>query len=175
MHYRVPQATKRQPAARVTVAVTLALAALLTACSSSPDSDESGQQGGDQRGEQQTFRDHTEWQLAYASCMRDEGIDMPDPDPSGGGMRVPMDDMAALEQASTTCRAKLGNAPAPDGREPMSDEAMLEHQLRAAQCFREHGFDVDDPAPGRALGIPNDVSQDVLETCVLGTQQGGSQ
>ena len=157
----------RRPA--ILVAAGLA-ATLLAGCSANAEPE---RESGRSAGSDAPITDHTEWQLAYASCMRDEGIDMPDPEPGGGGMRVPMDDMAALERASGECRARLGNAPAPDGREALTDEAMLERQLQAAQCLRDQGYDVADPVPGRALGIPSDISPEALDTC-LSAQPGGS-
>lgn len=120
----------------------------------------------------QSFED---WQLAFASCMRDEGVDMPDPDKDGSGAAISLGDAdpEAFTAASKTCTDKLGAPPAPAGGDvPVSDR--FDDQLRMAECFRENGIDVPDPVKGEAMSIPSDVPEDVLDTCGLDMSNGGS-
>ena len=92
--------------------------------------------------------------LAFAECMREHGIDMPDPqvsDDGGGKFSVgfsgggPGDgDNEKFQEANEACRPLLENAIGEGGRpeiSPEDEEAMLEF----AQCMREHGIDMPDP------------------------------
>jgi hypothetical protein len=99
-----------------------------------------------------TPEDAQEAALAFAECMREHGIDMPDPqfDSSGGGGAVrigiegvPGDD---FEKAQEECGGLLGQAAGsftpPDPEEQARfEEAMLAY----AECMREHGVDFPDP------------------------------
>jgi hypothetical protein len=90
--------------------------------------------------------------LAYARCMRENGVEMPDPKVTTGangeiaieqsaGGAVPKEKMAA---ADATCRHFM-TAAGPNGpREPMSAED-LDKLLQFAKCMREHGIDMPDP------------------------------
>jgi hypothetical protein len=89
--------------------------------------------------------------LAYASCMRKNGVDMPDPQFSGGRVTQKMnapsnpDKMRTAEKACSKYRAQLK---APD----MSDaekEEFKKGALANARCMREHGIDnFPDPTFG---------------------------
>ena len=98
--------------------------------------------------------------LAYAQCMRDNGIDMPDPeiieDSSGegsatSGIRIGVNgagpDKEAFRTADATCRKHLANVvdSAPNGGLSPEDEEKL---LAFARCMREHGIDMPDPQNG---------------------------
>jgi hypothetical protein len=84
--------------------------------------------------------------LEFARCMRENGVDMPDPSP-GGGLRLqarPDDDPAALERAQEKCRKHLEDVRPPE----MSEEDRAEFReraLRFARCMREQGIDMPDP------------------------------
>jgi hypothetical protein len=96
--------------------------------------------------------------LAYAECMREHGIDMPDPQVSdeGGGKfsvgfsaegRPDAADMDEMQAADEACRPLLENAIGEGGRpelSPEDEEAMLDF----ARCMREHGIDMPDPGEG---------------------------
>lgn len=89
----------------------------------------------------------------FAQCMRDHGVDVPDPDTAGGpGGPVkitasgPPEGMDAAMQA---CKDKLPNGGTPPSLDPQQQE-----QLRAyAQCMRDHGVDMPDPDPNGRLTI----------------------
>jgi hypothetical protein len=115
--------------------------------------------------------------LAFAECMREHGIDMPDPQVSEEGGRFSVGfsaggpggerDNEAFQEANEACRPLLENAIGEGGRpeiSPEDEEAMLDF----AQCMREHGIDMPDPGEnGMAfqLGDPDDESfdQDAFE------------
>jgi hypothetical protein len=153
---------------RLTTAAALAvplLLAALTACGPD-DADASGQDGGPSSSSDSSASDRTfdEYQLDFASCMRDKGIDMPDPDENGGSIQAPGGD--GFMEAAQTCQDELGLPPAAPGGGPgMSDEEQRAEWLEIAACFRENGVDVPDPGPGEELTIPADVPGDVFETC----------
>ena len=126
--------------------------------------------GGATGPDSQQFQDAA---LAYAQCMRDHGIDVPDPvfTDDGGGVtqRIPEGedvDSEEFKAAEDECRAAMEDAlPEP---EPLSPEEQAERQdqlLEMAQCMRDKGYDMPDPEIdssgrvkiGRNAG-PNDPS-----------------
>ena len=99
--------------------------------------------------------------LAFAACMRDEGIDFPDPTvaadgsvsliPPGGAAALGFDpNDPAVSDAGDVCGPLLEGAsflPTGDG-----DLTELEDNLLAfAECLREQGIDVDDPSLGNGF------------------------
>jgi len=99
--------------------------------------------------------------LKYAQCMRDKGIDMPDPQMDGGGisMSIPQGtDKAKVDAANEQCKQFL-----PNGGEPMkADPEMQEKMRKFAQCMRENGI-ADFPDPGEDGGIRIDGNQGGLD------------
>jgi hypothetical protein len=93
--------------------------------------------------------------LDFAQCMREHGIDMPDPQADGGGFVTigpgpgggagggPTDAPPGLEQADAACRHFLEDA-IPEGSAKI-DPADQDRALKFAQCMREHGVDMPDP------------------------------
>jgi hypothetical protein len=88
--------------------------------------------------------------LAYASCMRENGVDMPDPEPGQRGIRLNAPEGVTpeeMEAAESECRKHLDAIEPPD----MSEEQQKEFQeaaLAHARCMREHGVDMPDPTFG---------------------------
>jgi hypothetical protein len=101
--------------------------------------------------------------LRFAECMREHGVDVPDPQP-GGGIQLggpsgsadvrPSD--PAFQDAFEACEDELGDF-GPAELSPEEREELEESALRFAQCMRDHGVDVPDPqfdsGPGGGLGI----------------------
>lgn len=114
-----------------------------------------------------------EWQLDYSACMREQGIDMPDPTAGGAVQAIDPSkiDMAAFEAADTACVEELGAPPVPEGP---SEEEIREQQLELTKCLREQGIDIDDPKPGEGVGLPS-VSDEVAEACGLGAPAEGAE
>jgi hypothetical protein len=100
-------------------------------------------------------KDPQEALLAYAQCMRDNGVDMPDPqmieDGDGqmgfsvggpdGGKPASKD---AFEKADTACRHFLENMVQDKGGPQMSAEDQ-DKVLAFTRCMRDHGIDMPDP------------------------------
>lgn len=109
-----------------------------------------------------SYSTNEEFQLAFAECMREQGIDMPDP--GSGGSQIEAGSGAGFQEAAATCFDKLGEPPAGSGGARPSEE---QHQifLDMAACFREHGLDVPDPAPGESLTVPMDAPQELFDEC----------
>jgi hypothetical protein len=103
----------------------------------------------------QTEADTQQAMLDFAQCMREHGIDMPDPtfDDSGNG-KVSIGfsgppgemDQSKMDAAQTACQSFLdkvrANMPPPD---PAQEEEMKQKALAFAQCMRDHGVDMPDP------------------------------
>jgi hypothetical protein len=106
-----------------------------------------------------------DYQLAFAGCMREHGIEMPDPAGDGSVQAPAIDDMDAFTAASEACQQKLGRPPVPEGGPTKSDEERLAEMVKIAECFREHGIEVPDPKPGEAVTVPLDAPEEVLEAC----------
>lgn len=136
----------------------LALAGLFTlvsACAGNPDGDDqvaslstgaASGEGDAQAGDGKTDEDKIR---EFAGCMREHGVDLPDPEPgTGGGVRFraggPGADKAKLEAAHTACKSLLPNGGNP---EPL-DAEQLDRLREHAKCLREHGLNVPDPDPG---------------------------
>lgn len=90
--------------------------------------------------------------LAFTACLRDEGLDIGDPDvdedgnlvaPSQHAVAAELLDMAAVHSAFDICRALLDNVAFGFSTE---DLAGREDELLAfAVCMRENGYDMPDP------------------------------
>ncbi|MEU4362423.1 hypothetical protein [Promicromonospora sp. NPDC023987] len=141
------------------LAIPLLLGAL-TACGTSDDTPDTG--GG--TGSDTSSQSFDDYQLAFASCMRDQGVDMPDPN-SDGSIEAQAGD--GFMEAAEACQAELGEPPAAPGAGPQkSEEEQRAEWLKIAACFRDNGHDVPDPGPGESITIPMDAPEAVLEECV---------
>jgi hypothetical protein len=110
----------------------------------------------------------------FTQCMRDNGVDMPDPDPEtdrpdfGAIAGVNRD---AIQKAMQACRSLLPNG----GVRPTLDAAGQEQLRQFAQCMRDNGVDMPDPDPNAGgLGLRggnrqfdrnNPTFQKAMEAC----------
>jgi hypothetical protein len=113
---------------------------VLAACGSDPAADPAAS----------TKKQMRDAQLAFAKCMREHGVDMPDPQPGERGFQVVepngMSPRKARE-AEQACRKYLDAIKPPeltDAQKKEFQEAALAH----ARCMREHGIDFPDPTFG---------------------------
>jgi hypothetical protein len=103
--------------------------------------------------------------------MRENGVDMPDPEPGqnggfqlfGGGTGDV--DQATLERALEACRDL---APQLEGGAEIDPE-MEEQMLALAECMREHGIDMPDPTTDGGLSrfqLPDGVDREEVDAAM---------
>jgi hypothetical protein len=158
---------------RITLLAAIAtalLAIVASGCGSSdsPDSDgvaalETGPAAAAQTDttEEQTEEDPQEAALEWARCMREHGVDVPDPqvDEDGGvqvragrgGFRRGEGNDDEFREAQEACGSPLGNA-RPQLTEAQRQE-LQETMLAFAQCMRKEGVDMPDPQFGEGGGV----------------------
>lgn len=153
-----------------TLLATLAVAATVAACSANAAGTagvatlESANPAADASAEPSASLDPEAAALAFAKCMREHGIDVPDPEVSGeggigvavGGDKVNEQEMQAALQA---CDQFLADAA---GERRELDPEMLDRMVEFASCMREHGIDMPDPTTdgGRIMVRGNASSGD---------------
>lgn len=96
-------------------------------------------------------RPDDEKELAFARCMREAGIDIPDPGSGPVRVRIPRNVSPAKLRATTqACREKTGGGP----RELTDEERteMRDAALKFARCMRANGIDMPDPQVGGGPG-----------------------
>jgi hypothetical protein len=104
--------------------------------------------------------------LAFAQCMRDNGIDMPDPAPGQEGLSEALHgieedyDQATIDEASAACQDLLPQRAHEGGH----DAAREETELALADCLREQGLEVPDDL--FAVGGLHDVDDDELRAAM---------
>ncbi|MFD0688785.1 hypothetical protein [Actinomadura fibrosa] len=99
-------------------------------------------------------------QLKFAQCMREHGIDVPDPGSgTGGAARLGKGtNRDKLQAALKQCQSWLqAGGKLPD----LKDPKVHDQYVKFAQCMREHGVDMKDPTPDGQIEIPSGkVSQE---------------
>ncbi|MFG1862972.1 hypothetical protein [Microbispora bryophytorum] len=143
------------PALGLTVGLALALAG----CGAAPADDGIASAGGATSGGGATAGpsasapvDRQEAQLKFAQCMREHGVDIPDPGPDGRVRIIgKKGDQASMEKAMQACRHFMKDAVGDKlgGDDPQARDRMV----KFAQCMREHGIDMPDPAPGQGIQV----------------------
>jgi hypothetical protein len=133
-------------------AVAAVLALLVLSACSAAESDGVASAGGDENppnpvaAEEAAPLDEDAQALVYAECIRDNGVDMPDPGPGRQGLVDALQavagdyDRAAMRQALSACEDLM---PQYASEEQHGDDDWM---LALAECLREQGLDVsDDP------------------------------
>jgi hypothetical protein len=114
----------------------------------------------------------------FAKCMREHGVDMPDPKPAGdgsGGMAITLGgdgaDASKIEAAQKACKSLMPNGG--EMKPPSAEE--LDKMRKDAKCMREHGIDMPDPDPtgkgATRIGGPGDDPkkfEEAAKACGLG-------
>lgn len=90
--------------------------------------------------------------LAFNECMREQGIDMPDPDPDQPAIAIPDRDDPAVQEALEVCREEMPGGGPFGGGEP--DAEQLAALQEFTECMREEGIDMPDPNPDGSLSLP---------------------
>jgi hypothetical protein len=104
--------------------------------------------------------DRGEAQLKFAQCMRENGVDMADP--NGSGMvriQAKKGEGDKTEKAMKECRPLMEGAVGDRGAAP--DPKRLDEMVKFAQCMREQGIDMPDPVAGGGFKVrmPKDGEQ----------------
>jgi hypothetical protein len=142
-------------------AASLLLVAVLAACSSAGAaasgvaSLESQAPAADASASPSASIDPEDAAFAFAKCMREHGIDMPDPETQpGGGFSQRIDgrnvDPEKMQAAQEACQDILEQA---GGFRGELDPEQLDKLVEFAQCMREHGIDMPDPTTNGKGGI----------------------
>jgi len=121
-----------------------ALLCALTACSGG------GAQGTPQTGSPSS-KTQSDVLLQYAQCMRDNGVQIPDPKPNDpSSLYVGVDkNSPAFQSANKVCGSILQGVVEDRKNNNGKDAQQQQDKLLAlAQCLREHGVDVPDPVAG---------------------------
>jgi hypothetical protein len=99
---------------------------------------------------EESEQDQDEQALAFAECLRENGLDVPDPEPGqrggfGGFGALGEDvDEETVRAAMDACRDL---APTFDRERDLTPEQQ-EQLLELTECLREQGIDVPDPGAG---------------------------
>jgi predicted small secreted protein len=138
---------------RALSAVTVALALTLTGCGNGVDLG-IGDGDSEPTATAATESERRQAMLDYAKCMREQGIDMPDPQFNGdGGVLMQQGkagetppDKELVEAAEAACKQHREKAEA-GLQKPSAEEQqkMKESMLAFARCMREQGVDFPDP------------------------------
>ena len=91
--------------------------------------------------------------LNFAQCMREEGIDFPDPtfdiDGNPEFDNLEIENEEEFENAFESCEDILRNAlPEQFDLDPEVEAALVDASLEFSQCMRDQGIDFPDPKPG---------------------------
>jgi hypothetical protein len=146
------------------VTAPLAFTLLLTGCGSGDDgggsdvASVSGGSGNQAAASAKPTMDNQERGLKFAQCMRENGIDMPDPDSSGRvtmkfDKNTPQDKVQAAQEA---CKQY-----APSGtRQGGGDPKAAENLRKLAQCMRDNGVEAYPDPEGGMMRITPEVGED---------------
>jgi hypothetical protein len=117
---------------------------------SSPPGGDDGDGGGGGDGDQ----------VAFAECMREHGIDMPDPDTEDGGFAIAIpegSDPDEVDAAMEACKEFMPNG----GEMPKPNAEQLAQMREFSECMRDEGIEgFPDPSADGGLRIDSDMGFD---------------
>jgi hypothetical protein len=169
----------------IRAAAVVLLAGLALAACGEDDPAASPAAGGDS-GDGATQQERRDAAVAFAECMRENGVDMPDPQfDENGGMQLrmpPGNDEEAVEAAQEECQEHLRSVRGGAAPSEAQQAEMRERALAFAECMRENGVDFPDPQFEEGGGVklggpgidPEDPDfQDAQEACRDELPNGG--
>ncbi|MFG1690303.1 hypothetical protein ACGFNP_59855 [Nonomuraea sp. NPDC049269] len=85
-------------------------------------------------------------QLKFAQCMREHGVNMPDPGADGSVMlrQKKGEDPSKMKKAMEACQPLMKDVIGDKVNQPM-DPKQRDQMVKFARCMREHGVDMPDP------------------------------
>jgi hypothetical protein len=103
-----------------------------------------------------------EARLEWAQCMREQGVDVGDPDENGMFQITPETGGDPSQAGFSKAREECGDPPGLDDLEPPSPaeaKKMQESLLAFARCMRSEGIDIPDPTfsgnGGASVALPD--------------------
>jgi hypothetical protein len=157
---------------KLILALACGLALAASACGKAPDDGLASAGGPNNTDKKQVSSDPVERMRQFAQCMRDQGIDMPDPqvvEGEGGEGEFKVDmrqgeagagdkaeapnaaEMEKFEKAEEACRQYMAEGGMLGGK---VDPAEQEKMRQLAKCMRENGFEkFPDPQEGGGIAI----------------------
>jgi hypothetical protein len=168
---RPPRPSRRwwRPQLAVLVGAVVALTLTVAACGGGGKANGVASLGGSGKATATTSPggDNQQAALAFARCMRQHGIDMPDPQFNGNGISQGFTarrggkgpDDPKFKAAQQACQKYLPNGGQPTKPNPQEQQQMLAF----ARCMRQHGIDVPDPGASGGIevkGGPGTVNPD---------------
>jgi len=138
----------RRVLAATALTVLLSLSAACGNGSGDDDSalpDAAGASSASPSGDDEADLDPEDAMLKFAECMREHGVDMPDPTP-GDGVRMNGEGLSEeqMEAAQSACQKWMDMAEPEDGGEELTEEEKQSF-LDMAACMRERGYNFPDP------------------------------
>ena len=117
--------------------------------------------------------------LEFAQCMREEGVNFPDPtfDIDGNPQfdNLEIENEEEFESAFENCEDILRNAlPEQFDLDPDVEASLVDASLEFSQCMRDQGIDFPDPKPGEFgffafrdanIDFSSEAVQDAFEIC----------
>ena len=104
-----------------------------------------GGDGGGEAAAQSSEKERRQAALKFAQCMREQGIDFPDPQAGGGPVRIggegTPEELREAEQACAEFREDIEPPELSAAEQKKFKDAALAH----ARCMREQGIDFPDP------------------------------
>jgi hypothetical protein len=89
----------------------------------------------------QQKKDAEQMRLKWAQCMRDHGIDVPDPG-QNGAVTIKGADAQQFQDAQNACKKYAPNGGNGPGK---VDQKTIDQLTKFAQCMRDHGIPMQDP------------------------------
>ncbi|MFB9678909.1 hypothetical protein [Streptosporangium vulgare] len=140
----------------------LALTAILAACGSGDGGSDvasvSGT-GNQAAASAKPSEDPYERGLKFAQCMRENGVDVPDPEP-GKGIMMKFDGSVPQEKVEAAQQACKQYAPMMGGQGGRVDPKRAEALRKVAQCMRDNGVESYPDPEGGMVRITSEVGQD---------------
>ncbi|MEV4376150.1 hypothetical protein [Streptosporangium sp. NPDC049644] len=131
----------------------LAVPLLLAGCGAVPTtSGVAGKGDGAASASASASADQGQAQLRFARCMRENGVDMADPDGSGKiRVQAQKGEEGKLEKAMKECQHFMEDAAG--GKGAAADPKRRDEMVRYVQCMREQGIEMEDPDPNGKLRL----------------------
>lgn len=128
------------------ILLTAAAVLLLAACSSTTGPSVATAGGGTAAATPSPL-DKAEANRRFARCMREHGVEVPDPGPDGNLQMGGDIDRGKATGAMSACQQLLPNGGTLSNLSP----EQLDQARAFAKCMREHGIDMPDPDPASGI------------------------